>query len=269
VKRTPSLLGASVALAAFAAGLVAGSGAWAQDKDRTLTLDVRDAPIGDTLRLVSKAFDLNIVFSPDVKGTVTLSFHSVGVEQALDSIVRITGHAWRRKGDIIEVYRPGEKEPGEDLSEERVFELAHVGAADIRDVVEGLLNKGAFVEARGKLLVVRDTPASLVKLGELLPSLDRADLARRPLTVRTFQLLYLEGKEAVDSVSPLLTKRGSAHPDAAAKLLVVEDTAETLDAVAHLLGEIDGAHASLAELSLDETARDVSPDRVFGLADDG
>ncbi|MFH2119163.1 MAG: type IV pilus secretin PilQ [Pseudomonadota bacterium] len=68
-----------------------------------ILLDVQDADIKAVLRLLSEQGNVSIVSGDDVKGTVTLKIKDVSWEQALDTILTITGLGKRQVGNIITV----------------------------------------------------------------------------------------------------------------------------------------------------------------------
>jgi type II secretory pathway component GspD/PulD (secretin) len=54
---------------------------------KLFTLAVRDVDIRDVLLTFGKRTDLNIIFGPDVKGTVTADLKRVTLEEALSAVV--------------------------------------------------------------------------------------------------------------------------------------------------------------------------------------
>ena len=68
-----------------------------------ILLDVQDADIKAVLRLLSEQGNVNIVSGDDVKGIVTLKMKDVSWEQALDTILTITGLGKKQVGNVITV----------------------------------------------------------------------------------------------------------------------------------------------------------------------
>ena len=82
------------------------------------TLAVRDADVREVLLTFGKKTDLNIVFGPDVKGTVTVDLKRVTLEEALNSLLSPIGLEYAREGNFIRVLLPG--------LETRIFTLSYI-----------------------------------------------------------------------------------------------------------------------------------------------
>lgn len=68
-----------------------------------ILIDVQDADIKAVFRLLSEQGNVSIVSGSDVKGTVTLKIKDVSWEQALDTILSVTGLGKRQVGNVITV----------------------------------------------------------------------------------------------------------------------------------------------------------------------
>lgn len=71
-----------------------------------VTVDFVGAEIADVLKALSLQTQTNIVTSPEVKGTVTVSLAGVGVEDALDLITRLSGYRYAKLGNTYVVATP-------------------------------------------------------------------------------------------------------------------------------------------------------------------
>lgn len=71
-----------------------------------VTVDFVGAEIADVLKALSLQTQTNIVTSPEVKGTVTVSLAGVGVEEALDLITRLSGYRYTKLGNTYVVATP-------------------------------------------------------------------------------------------------------------------------------------------------------------------
>ena len=68
-----------------------------------VSIDFQDANIKGVLRLLADLAGVNIVSGEDVKGNVTISMKNVPWDQALDTILSITGLGKRQTGNVITV----------------------------------------------------------------------------------------------------------------------------------------------------------------------
>ena len=93
-------------VACIAATLVVGFtipavGDVAADDDRPINIDVRDMQIGDVLRMLGKAANVNIIVGKNVTGEIgSLTLRDVSVETALRAIATANGYYWRKDGNI-------------------------------------------------------------------------------------------------------------------------------------------------------------------------
>ena len=96
-----------------------------------VSLNVRDADVVKTLRMLAELGNLNVVISPDVRGSITLRLEDVPVEDALDIVVTTTGLSQVRKGSVIGVL------PREALLEHRkqLAEMRSMGHGEFRTQV--------------------------------------------------------------------------------------------------------------------------------------
>jgi type IV pilus assembly protein PilQ len=70
---------------------------------RRISLDFQDASIKAVLRLLAEEGGVTIVSGDDVKGNVTVNMKKVPWDQALDTILDISGLAKKQMGDVISV----------------------------------------------------------------------------------------------------------------------------------------------------------------------
>ena len=68
---------------------------------QTISLDVQGTDVRDVLRLLAETGGVNIVASGEVQGTITVRLVDVPWEQALDAVLKLTGLAQERQGNVI------------------------------------------------------------------------------------------------------------------------------------------------------------------------
>lgn len=146
-----------------------------------LSLDVQDAEVRDVLRLLADAGGVNLVTSGEVQGTVTMRLHAVPWKQALDAVLRLTGLAQERQGNVILVAPAARLQQARQeqtqaqqfaaAAEPRVTRLVPVHyakAAEMQAHLEKLLGPCATlsVDSRTNTLILQGTPSCLRRLGE-------------------------------------------------------------------------------------------------------
>ncbi|MBI5286520.1 MAG: type IV pilus secretin PilQ [Deltaproteobacteria bacterium] len=157
-------------------------------KGRKISLDFKDADIGNVLRLIAEVSQLNIIAAEDVTGKITIRLVDVPWEQAFDIILKTKGLGKVQEGNVVRVAPLARikqeeesavaakraKEKLEDL-EVRYLQVNYTTAKSLETQVKGLLSDRGSVatEDRTNILIVKDTIANLEKMQDLLKRLDR------------------------------------------------------------------------------------------------
>jgi len=150
-------------------------------KVHTLSLDVREADIGNVFRMIARVSEQNIVVSERVQGRVTLRLVNVPWTDALQAVLFSHQLGMIQRGNILQIdtlealKQTAEASAGlarlsEGRPETQLFVLQNAVAADLKSVVEGMLspNGKLSIDARTNTLIVTDTPERLRKLETLL-----------------------------------------------------------------------------------------------------
>lgn len=142
------------------------------EAEEKLSIDLKDAPIANVLRMISAQNDLNIILGQGISGEVTVHFTSVTVDEALRAIIEVNGFAYTRKGNIIHVttLEDQERKPTSTY----IFSLNNANASDVNNIVQGMLSPAGQVIAdnRSNKLIIMDVPAVLDKLKDIIYELD-------------------------------------------------------------------------------------------------
>jgi type IV pilus assembly protein PilQ len=129
----------------------------------TVSIDVKNGDLVDVIRLLAQQSGQNIVTTPSVKGTVTISLHDVPLRQALDLIVRTNGLEYRQVGNVYVIGTPAELAAqfgnAGQVSQTVAFPIRYASPADLTKQLPGVLPAGSFViDTRTDTLLVNGTP---------------------------------------------------------------------------------------------------------------
>ncbi|MCD6317457.1 hypothetical protein J7M02_00115, partial [Candidatus Aerophobetes bacterium] len=109
-------------------------------KGKVISLDFKDAPLSDVLRIISVKTGINIIIGPRVKGIVNARFENIPVLRALDIILETNNCKYEIKDNIIKV------KAIVSLLKEKTFSLRYALAASLKDSVSSLLSpQGSLV----------------------------------------------------------------------------------------------------------------------------
>ncbi|MCH7505605.1 secretin and TonB N-terminal domain-containing protein [PVC group bacterium] len=137
-----------------------------------LSMDLKDAPIANVLRMLSKQNDMNIILGPGVEGNVTVHFTEVTLAEALRSIVEVNGYTYTYQGNIIRVttLEDREREP----MQTQIYRLNNALASQVDDIIVNMLSSQGQVSAddRSNKLIVTDIPSTLRELDKVIRELD-------------------------------------------------------------------------------------------------
>jgi len=141
-----------------------------------VSFDIQEADIRVVLRMFARRFNINIVPSPAVQGTVSIQLTNVHWERALKTMLDMHGLITQRDEDIIRVLTPDEVE--EEPLETRVFSLGYTNAAESQELIANLLTtRGRVdVDAAGNRLIITDIPTRFQTIEEVIEELDKQTL---------------------------------------------------------------------------------------------
>lgn len=174
-----------------------------------LTFNFRDADIKVVIDMIARVSGANLIVSPDVKGSITLSINNVPWNEVLDAVVKTLGFITVKENfGIIRIIHPDELLKQMDT---RVFKLKYIQPSSsynakieegkfvsgrplqpateieevlrrfvLKRVLDTVLSKNVAGQVLGKLefdpqqniFVVRDTKVVLDRIGEMILSLD-------------------------------------------------------------------------------------------------
>jgi type IV pilus assembly protein PilQ len=165
-------------------------GGFTEEKEyegRRVSLDFKDAEIGNILRLIADVSDLNIIAGEEVSGTVTVRLVEIPWDQALDVILMTKGLGFSRIGKVLRIapleilkqeeeQRLQERRARERL-EDLVVKLQPVSYANVKEVeklIKKLLSPRGTVniDKRTNTLIMKDIPSVINEATALVKAID-------------------------------------------------------------------------------------------------
>ena len=147
-----------------------------------ISFDYSEAEVREVIDMLAAKANINIIYSDDVTGTVTISLAKVPFDEAFKTLLNVKGLAAQQVGDnILRIAAPATfiSEQKKGLQQTRVFFLNYFKAAEMKvqvDAVasaEGRTSKSTPDE-NNNALIVTDTSLGLDTTARLIRSLDRA-----------------------------------------------------------------------------------------------
>ncbi|MDP2865956.1 MAG: AMIN domain-containing protein [Elusimicrobiota bacterium] len=146
-----------------------------------ISFDYSEAEVREVIDMLAAKANLNIIYSDDVTGTVTISLAKVPFDEAFKTLLNVKGLAAQQVGDnILRIAAPATfiSEQKKGLQQTRVFFLNYFKAGEMKvqvDAVasaEGRTSKSTPDE-NNNALIVTDTSLGLDTTARLIRSLDR------------------------------------------------------------------------------------------------
>ena len=146
-----------------------------------VTLDFYDISVRELFNLMGEKSGVNIVYSSEVKGDVSIQLHEVAFSDAVDTILALTGLKMIAMGkNIVQVMTPTEFDTYRTsaISTTRVFPINYATASNVNTQLSAILatlgGKGkTLIDDRTNSIIVTDTPEGIEKTAQLIMDLDK------------------------------------------------------------------------------------------------
>jgi type II secretory pathway component HofQ len=145
--------------------------------DGRLTINVDDIEIAQLLRMLSVKRRVSIAAGPGVTGTISINLYDVTFEEALRSILDVSGCTATYRGDVILVTEASEKGrlplDAADM-QVKVFKLDYADPSEVYQLVEEFISPAgkAIMSTTESTLLVQDTAPYLDRISSLLDQID-------------------------------------------------------------------------------------------------
>jgi len=165
--------------------------AQAQIKNNNISLELHNADLPDTLRLLAKFMHINVMISPSVTGTTTLNFSNASPNYAFNMVLNANGLAASRSGSMVlvapqsELIKLKQEElKWQELSEEsasvitKIWQIKYAKVEEIARLLQddhaSLLSKRGRLrtDARTNSLFIEDIAARMTKISRLIERVD-------------------------------------------------------------------------------------------------
>ena len=143
---------------------LAGSPAFAQeeqeatplqtiDSSERITINFKDQDLGTVLEMFSSNYGFNLVYGPNITGSVSLNLFNAPVDEALEQILAANGYGVVEEGSFMMVVpldqamgaMPGGLVPMAPSYDAVVYFLDHVRAKDVEPMIKPLLGPGETI----------------------------------------------------------------------------------------------------------------------------
>ncbi len=146
-----------------------------QRMQKKISVDFRNTPIDDVLRIMADQSEVDIIKSPKVIGNVTATLTDIPLDEALNNILVSHGYGYLASNNMIRVL------PLEDMteiSERLISRIYRITYADVEEVEDALKK---FISPRGSLssnpgtsnIIVTDSESKIKAIDTFVEEVDR------------------------------------------------------------------------------------------------
>ncbi len=146
-----------------------------QRMQKKISVDFRNTPIEDVIRIMAEQVGVDIIKSPSVTGNVTATLTNAPLQEALDNILAAHGYGYVASENMIRIAPTAELA---EKSEKLVSKIYRITYADVTEVEKSLRS---FISQRGSIsanpgtsnIVVTDSESKIKAIDTFLQEVDR------------------------------------------------------------------------------------------------
>lgn len=146
-----------------------------------VTLDFDNTDVRDVIKLLSAKAKINVIYGPDVSGSLTLHLNYVPFNEAFRTVLSMTGLTTDQVGEnILRVITPAEltKQRTTSTAITRIFQLNYAKASEVKSTIDAVRTAegrggSSSSDAKTNSLIVTDTLEGLLATENLIAQLDQ------------------------------------------------------------------------------------------------
>lgn len=220
-------------------------------KSKKITLDLVDATLVDTVRLITENLGWNVIFSPDVmkyQEKLTMKLVNVEPEKALKMILLANGFDYKIVNEIAYVATPDKLEKfQQDIKvtgpmKTQVINLENATAREIEPIVKANFPEASVqVVEKTNSLLVKAPVKTIVDIKNLVGQLDVPPPPPPPVTPPVTEVIRLNYAQAQDVVQMMgnLVPKEALTVDQRMNSLIVTATPDIIDTVKSFVKAVD------------------------------
>jgi len=165
-----------------------------------VTIDFDEADIRDVIRVLSEMSGINMIFSSDLRATVTIHLDQVPFNEIFDTVLATQGLvAQQMGGNILRILTPESlnNDRARSVTNYRTFILNYGRASEISPHLAAVRispSAKVTVDERNNALVITDTPEGLAAAERLIAELDR----KPPQVLIETKIVQIDLSKALD-----------------------------------------------------------------------
>lgn len=209
-------------------------------EQRLEDLTVSGIELSQLLSLLQAQSGVQMVLGQNVNAKVTFSLTSPTLGEVLDTVLPANGlDYYVREGGIVyidTIDKIAALKQVEVEIIERVFRPQYVDVTQLQAAIESTLspNGSVIIDPDSQQIIVRDVPASVEAIADLITSLDVTT------DIRVFDIQFGNAEEIADQLTGVInTEEGELFVDYRNNRIIIRDIPERLDQAAAIIEQLD------------------------------
>lgn len=112
---------------------------------KKISVDFKDTPIDDVIRILAQQAEINIIKSPKVSGTVTATLANVPLEEALNNILLTNGYSYTVDKNVIRIVPVGEDIDASERMASKIYRITYADIAGVENALKTYISKPGTV----------------------------------------------------------------------------------------------------------------------------
>jgi len=141
---------------------------------KTVSIDFKETPIDDVLRILSQQAGVDIVKSPKVTGPVTATLTNVPLSEALQNILAVHGFTYLASDNMIRVVLADEVSADQTKLTSKVYRIMYANVKDVAAALKDFISKkGEISYSQGtNNLIVTDSEDKIRAIDTFIKEID-------------------------------------------------------------------------------------------------
>jgi len=142
---------------------------------KKVSIDFREMPIDDAIRIMAEQADVDIVKSPKVTGTVTATLTDVPLAEALSNILAAHGWGYVASKNMIRIVPAAEIIQEAEKRVSKIYRITYADVAEVASALDKFKSKQGVVSFNKSTsnIIVTDTESKIKAIDTFIEEIDR------------------------------------------------------------------------------------------------
>jgi type IV pilus assembly protein PilQ len=146
-----------------------------QRMQKKISVDFRNTPIEDVIRIMAEQTSVDIIKSPKVTGSVTATLTNIPLEEALNNILASQGYGYVASENMIRIASLEEISSAAERPVSRIYRITYANVTDVETALKKFISQtGSLSSNPGTSnIIVTDTESKIKAIDTFMEEIDR------------------------------------------------------------------------------------------------